>query len=104
MGGFQCETRGQDVVGGDAVGQVDHPGFRADAQNDAFHHPGVDVGGAEIGGQDDRWWALDSWGARAYIGSRHSPQIQWKEVNDMKRFMVPRVAHCSEGCPTGSWA
>ena len=27
-----------------------------------------------------------------------------KEVMDMKRFMIPRVAHCAEGCLALSWA
>jgi hypothetical protein len=31
----------------------------------------------------------------------------WKTVmkggDDMKRFMIPRIAHCKEGCPILSW-
>jgi hypothetical protein len=36
-------------------------------------------------------------------------QVNKKEIyikggGNMKRFMIPRIAHCSEGCPILSWA
>jgi len=34
----------------------------------------------------------------AYKENCYVRDIYWKEVNVMKRFTIPRVAHCSDGC------
>jgi hypothetical protein len=31
------------------------------------------------------------------------PKFDWKEVMAMKRFLIPRVAHCGDGHELWSW-
>ena len=55
------------VLGADAVGEVDDVGGRVDAVDDAAHHADVGVGEAEIGEQDD--------GRRGHAG--HGRYASW---------------------------